>query len=341
MNNENDDEKGCRGRPSSSVRRFSDPDDYAAAIRGAVAEMTLTGRGRFSAKLTRIDLHRLWMQRFSESLPRIAHVTLPAGRTVVAFRTRPGQSLLRGGVENTPTTIILSAESDYYQRSSGPVHFGSMSLPTKEMPGAVGEIKRVPSRGAISISPRRDALSRLLRLHRKAGDLAEKDPEIIADSNAAQGLEQAVVHAMLHCLGQGRVGGDRSAVRRHQLIMRRFRQVLEAHGGDALFVPQVCEMIGVSERTLRRCCQEQIGMGPMRFLLLRRMQLARRALRLADPAAETVTSIATRFGFWELGRFAGSYRSLFAEPPSATLRRPPDGSRQPFVSLPSILAEIA
>jgi AraC-like DNA-binding protein len=180
-----------------------------------------------------------------------------------------------------------------------------------------------------------------LRLHRKAGDLAEKDPEIIADSNAAQGLEQAVVHAMLHCLGQGRVGGDRSAVRRHQLIMRRFRQVLEAHGGDALFVPQVCEMIGVSERTLRWCCQEQIGMGPMRFLLLRRMQLARRALRLADPAAETVTSIATRFGFWELGRFAGSYRSLFAEPPSATLRRPPDGSRQPFVSLPSILAEIA
>ena len=318
--------------PSSSVRRFFDPDDYGASIRGTVAEITITARGRFSAKLTRIDLHRLWMQRFSETLPRVAHATLPAGRTVVSFRTRPGPSLRRGGVEKTPTTLIVSAESDYYQESAGPVHFGSMSLPTEEMLGTVGEVKQVPSGGAILISSRPEAMARLLRLHTKAGDLAEKTPEIIADSNAAHGLEQALIHAMLDCVSQGRVDSDRSAVRRHQLIMRRFGQLLEAHCDDALFLPQVCEMIGVSERTLRRCCQEQIGMGPMRFLLLRRMHLVRRALRQADPATETVTSMATRFGFWELGRFAGSYRSLFAEPPSATLRHPPDECRQPSVS---------
>ena len=327
--------------PSSSVRRFFDPDDYGASIRGVVAEITLTGRGRFSAKLTRIDLHRLWMQRFSESLPRVAHVKLPAGRTVLSSRTRPGPSLRRGGVENPPSTIILSAELDYYQRSSGSVHFGSISLPTEEMLGAVGEIKGAPSGGAILISPRPEAMARLLRLHRKSGDLAESAPEILADRNAAHGLEQALVHAMLDCLAQDRVGGDRSAVRRHQLIMRRFGRLLEAHCGEALFLPQVCKMIGVSERTLRRCCHEQIGMGPMRFVLLRRMHLVRRALRRADPATETVTSIATRFGFWELGRFAGSYRSLFAEPPSATLRQPPDRRRKASDSLPSILAEIA
>lgn len=327
--------------PSSSVRRFVDPDDYSASIRGTVAEITLTGRGRFSAKLTRIDLHRLWLQRFSESLPRVAHVTLPADRTVVSFRTRPGSSLRRGGVENTPSTIFLSAEADYYQRSSGPVHFGSMSLPTNELLGMVGEIKCFPSGGAMWLSPRPAAMARLLRLHRKAGDLAEKTPEIIIDSNAARGLEQALIQAMLDCLGQDPVNGDRFAARRHQLIMRRFGRLLEAHCHEARFLPEICQMIGVSERTLRRCCQEQIGMGPTRFLLLRRMHLVRRALRQADPATETVTSIATRFGFWELGRFAGSYRSLFAEPPSATLRRPPDDHPQPSVRFPSILAEIA
>lgn len=53
--------------PSSGVRTFLDPDDYTAAIRGAQAEVTVTGRGEFTAKLARNDLHRLWMHRFSDN----------------------------------------------------------------------------------------------------------------------------------------------------------------------------------------------------------------------------------------------------------------------------------
>ena len=58
-----------------------------------------------------------------------------------------------------------------------------------------------------------------------------------------------------------------------------------------------------------------------------RMHLARRALRMADPATTTVTEIATSYGFWELGRFSVTYGSLFGESPSAALRRPPDDPR--------------
>jgi AraC-like DNA-binding protein len=102
--------------------------------------------------------------------------------------------------------------------------------------------------------------------------------------------------------------------------MRRFHAVLEANPDRALYLPELCAAIGATERTLRRCCQEQLGVGPKRYLLLRRMHLARRALRDADAAAATVTSIAASFGFWDFGRFAGAYRSLFGESPSSTLR---------------------
>jgi AraC-like DNA-binding protein len=60
-------------------------------------------------------------------------------------------------------------------------------------------------------------------------------------------------------------------------------------------------------------------MGPKQYLLLRRMTLAHRALQAANPVETTVTEVATRFGFWHFGRFAGEYRALFGEAPSVTL----------------------
>jgi AraC-like DNA-binding protein len=50
------------------------------------------------------------------------------------------------------------------------------------------------------------------------------------------------------------------------------------------------------------------------------MHLVRRVLLQADPSKSTVTRIVTDHGFWELGRFSVSYRALFGESPSETLR---------------------
>jgi AraC-like DNA-binding protein len=200
-----------------------------------------------------------------------------------------------------------------------------MSLPVEEMAflGArIAGCDLTPPKQALTLTPAPQAMARLQRLHAAAGRLAEDAPEIIAQPEAARGLEQALIEALIGCLGGGSVGEDRLAQRHHSLIMRRFRRAVEENPDQPLYIPELCAAIGASDRTLRVCCQEQLGMSPKRYLLLRRMHLARRALRNSSPAMTTVTEIATQYGFWQFGRFAAEYKSLFGEAPSATLHRP-------------------
>ena len=166
-------------------------------------------------------------------------------------------------------------------------------------------------------------MSRLLRLHKAATDLAATAPDILVHPEVARAMEQELVRAMFACLTD-RATEERYRARRQRLmVMQRFEQILKARQDEPLYVTSVCTGIGVSERTLRLCCQEQLGMGPHRYLWIRRMILAHRALVLADATTKTVTEIANDHGFGELGRFAVAYRTLFGESPLVTLRREP------------------
>jgi AraC-like DNA-binding protein len=311
---------------SSSVRTFTDPDDYTASIRPTVAEVTIIKRGRFEAKLIHIDLHRLWLNRLADNLPRIAHIVDHPGYAAFSLRTQPGPSLRRSGVEMLQSHIIRRAHAEtYLQQSDGSAGFGSIWLPIDDMVSfgatVVGR-DLSPPRDTQVIVPSAVALNRLQRLHAAAGSLAEDAPSIIAHPETSRSLKQAVIGAVIDCLGPRDVNEDRAARRQHTAIMRKFHGAIERHLDQPLYVPELCVEIGASERTLRVCCQEHLGMSPKRYLLLRRMHLARRALRTSSAADTTVTEIATRFGFWQFGRFAGEYKALFGESPSTALARP-------------------
>jgi AraC-like DNA-binding protein len=114
------------------------------------------------------------------------------------------------------------------------------------------------------------------------------------------------------------------------MILRRFRRAVEENPDQPLYIPELCASIGVPGRTLRVCCQEQLGVSPKRYLLLRRIHLARRALRERARTTTTVTEIATEYGFWQFGRFAGrtSRSSGKSRPPRSVARASSGGAPQ-------------
>jgi AraC-like DNA-binding protein len=180
-------------------------------------------------------------------------------------------------------------------------------------------------------------MSRLLRLHSAVGRLARELPDILQLPEVARALEQQIIHLLIRCLAEGVSKKSSDASHRHHRVIAQFEELLAAHPKQPLYLNEICLALGVSERTLRVCCEEHLGMGPIRYLTLRRMHLARRALLNTEFSKKTVTSIVTDHGFWELGRFSVAYRALFGETPSETLRRRPAEYRSLSTGRPSSL----
>jgi AraC-like DNA-binding protein len=312
--------------PYCEIRKIADVDEFIAAVRPASLELTVTERGCFAASVTRIRLHDLWVHRGQESLARIVRGEPIPGRTSFFFLTQPGQTSVQNGAELPYGRIVLRSSRDpYWHRSQGPIHWVAMSLPRANM---VGIAASAPGHNLGSIEHEQiidvpsSALNRLQQLHVSAGYLAKNAPEIITDLEAARGLEQALIQALIGCITvSDRPSEEPPSRRRRRLVVEQFRAVLKANVGQAIYLPEVCAALGVSDRTLRACCNEYLGVSPKLYLLMRRMHLARRALRETSGRGKTVTEIATSVGFWELGRFAVAYKALFGESPSSTLRQ--------------------
>jgi transcriptional regulator GlxA family with amidase domain len=167
-------------------------------------------------------------------------------------------------------------------------------------------------------------MARLISLQSQAGQLARSAPHKLAHPQVARALDQGLVHAMIMCLTESRPIEQGAGPHRHRAIVARLDEFLAANQDQPIYLAEICLATGVSERTLRACCQEYLGLSVMRYLWLRRMNLARRKLLRADPTTATVTDIACDCGFWEFGRFSVQYREHFGEAPSASLRRSAD-----------------
>jgi AraC-like DNA-binding protein len=266
------------------------------------------------------------MYRADENLPRIMKVTPSGTRAGIVFATDPGRpAMLANGIEIADGQIFRNGlDWEWYLRSSTPCGWGSMSLTPEDLAAAGKAIigrELAQATFARSLAPPAPALSRLRKLHEMAGHLAKTAPDILAKPQVARAMEQALVEAMVFCLVDTHSEEVRNVQRHRARVMGRLEEVLMANPEAPLYMAELSAQVGTSYWTLRECCLEYLGMSPKRYLWLRRMNMARRALRRANAEQTTVTEIASDCGFWELGRFSVAYRSLFGESPSTALRR--------------------
>lgn len=315
--------------PWSKVVRFDDPLVCEAALQStAEAEVLPMAKGTFNVEATQIGLDTLRLQRFHVALPQIGTFTVASDRRSIGFLVEENKSdMTHCGLRVTPEDILVHSHDPVHQRSGADFRYATMSLPMDRTAilcrAIVGHdfLEDVP--GAI-VRPSADLMSRLKILHKVVGQLSHDTSELLELPAVRRSLEEQLAHVMVRCLAEGVGVKTTIGNSRHDLIIAKFEDFLAAHPDQPLYLTEICAELHVAERTLRAACEEHLGMGPIRFLSLRRMRLVRRALLAADAKTTSVTHVVTNLGFWELGRFSVAYRAMFGESPSETLRRSPD-----------------
>jgi AraC-like DNA-binding protein len=318
--------------PGSGTRTFFDPDDYQAGLRQSQIDLVVTCSGAFQARLTWVELDQLYLLRCQEEHSRIAYLSLPPALAFVAFRTDRGPPPLWAGMELQAGEIVLHTPgARLHQRTMGPCFWNLIALTAADLDDfgrTLFEQEFAPPMAERVLRPSGRDLGCLQHLHAAACRLAETRPQVLTHREAARSLQQDLILALVTCLTTAAVRDDAAAQKLHARVMIRFEEVLLAHLRRPLRLRELCELIGVSDRTLQSCCAEFLGISPSRYVLLRRLKAVRIALRDADATTASVAEIANEYGFarFEGRRFAAAYLAAFGEAPSVTLRRAP-GSR--------------
>lgn len=102
-------------------------------------------------------------------------------------------------------------------------------------------------------------------------------------------------------------------------LVDRAREFVLSRTDSAPSILELCNLLGTSRRKLQYCFQQTLGINPVAYLRLIRLNAAHRELSQANEET-SVQDIASKWGFMHLSRFAAEYRTLFDELPSQTLK---------------------
>lgn len=165
------------------------------------------------------------------------------------------------------------------------------------------------------------AASRLRALALSLFESIEADPARLANASVREQIRDEVVDGLtaagVDCVAQP-LNAERHAS--ESALVRRATDYVVAHTDEPISVERLCEVIGVSRRSLQYAFEHVLGTSPLEYLRAARLHGVRRALKSTPRSEASIQDIAAHWGFWHLGHFITHYRQLFGCRPSETPR---------------------
>jgi len=308
--------------PRWCVNEATDADEHAHNLRDWQQEYDQLSAGRFYGRIDEVALPDL--QVFREYTSQALHQSCNVWPDSIwlGFSVRPLSST--GGCRINGQTV----NDDELMCRPGNCSFELLTPDDFNIYGVVvsqqrlmetAEVQGVEIRAGMWSEPRRRWQTGRLDMLR----------HIMGRMFSANGGRAGVIHqdmllgSVLEILGDGeaRSAASNTTFARRKAVVERVQEYLAAHPGESITITDLCRLTHVSRRTLQYSFETVLGLSPLKYLRLSRLNNMRRALLEGLQEDETIASKSSEWGFWHAGQFAHDYKQLFGETPSETLKR--------------------
>ena len=312
---------GSRAPVEHTRLRFvdDDPDRLREVVRGVDAEHFMVGGSRLKVSLDRVGDTGLSLDAVSYDGGVVLRGSFSPGKAYLGMAYEVEGDSRMNGVPILAHDIQAYAEgSEFYFRPSAHMRFVAVVAPREALNEMAEELEgtslplgpaplEVFSPGSAS---RRDL----------QGSVEAAVSRLDSDPRAAR---EIVASALVRHIVRSREMRDRGRPRDIRLATNRLRAAMDhllGHLGSPFDGRALARATGAPLRALEYTFREALGVSPRAWHRTARLQAANRDLRLGSPALDQVSSIAERWGFRHLGRFAATYAECFGESPNETLR---------------------
>ena len=304
--------------PRAVLRLVDESDDYTSAVAGVTVEGARVGEGVGPNVVLGVPGDSVTVTSSHLGFPMTAGAHIPPDRIAAAFVHENTGGSRWCGVQLQPGSVIVYPPETAHLAVNHPgLHFTfAITEPERLMAlaerlGLPTEIPRAPHLHEI---PRSDAVKSF------GGALDRLTRSAIADERFEQHVEP-VLAAFARVLAGDPPAGPHRPGRGldDRAIVVDCIDYAEAIGRIPT-ISELCAAAHVSERRLRSAFCGEFDRSPTRYFRTWALDRAHRWLRDTAPDECTVTQVACDLGFGHLGRFAGWYRAVYGEAPSATLR---------------------
>jgi AraC family ethanolamine operon transcriptional activator len=281
--------------------------------------------GNFGGKLLVARIGGIQFARLTYNRGLRSHGDSPPGTISIGVPLTRPLSLHWHGYSLTLEDALLQKSSsgiDFLRRGDFPLALVTINIDSLLRTAEITdrpEIASVVLDSTRAIRPDEKATERFRFSLQHLFAFVERNPAPFLTPGIETAIEQDFLSLSLDLLDSR---SDRTPLRpaaRHGYIKRAEELLLECPDLP-LAIPDLCERLHISERTLRYGFQEYFGMSPAAYLKIHRLNGVRKQLKADAGEGATVSDIATRWGFWHMGQFAKDYKEMFGECPSETLR---------------------